>query len=87
MLGVAAQDGRLQVTGADHVVRDEQEFLPLHPAVLDAGPLQPLPGAQGAGVVLEEQVEDGHEVRLLPGTEATVEVGRLAAHGVLRPSG
>ena len=48
VVDVAAEDGRLHVPGADHVVRHEQELLALDPVVLDADPRQALVGP-GAG--------------------------------------
>ena len=80
VVGVAAEDRRLHAPGVDHVVGDEQEPLPLDPVVLDAGPLQALVGP-GPGVVLQQQVEHGHEVALAR-AEAAVEVGGLAVAGV-----
>ena len=76
VLDVAAEDGRLHVSRADHVVRHEQELLALDPAVLDADRRQPSVRA-GPGVVLQEQVQHGHEVALAR-AEAAVQVGGLA---------
>jgi hypothetical protein len=80
VVGIAAQDGRLHAPGVDHVIRDEQELLAADPVLLDADGLKALVGA-GPGVVLEEQIEDGHEVGLAR-AETAEELGGLAAPGV-----
>ena len=77
VVDVAAQDRRFHAPGVDHVIRDEEEPLAADPLVLDARPLQTLV-PPGAGVVLEEEVQHGHEVALAR-AEAAVQVGGPAA--------
>ena len=76
MIDVAAEDGRLHVACADHVVRHEQELFVLDPVVLGADLGQFGDGPHG-GIVLKQQVQHRHEVRLA-GAEAAVQVTRLA---------
>jgi len=76
-LSVAAQDRRLHAARADHVIRHEQEFAVLRPAVVlgdDVGQV----GHRARGhVVVEQQVEHGHEVALAR-TETAMQIGCLA---------
>ena len=67
---------------ADHVIRHEQELLVLDPGVLgkDLGQFGHRPHG---GDVLQDQVQDRHEVRLAR-TEAPVQVARLAVDGIDR---
>ena len=82
VIDVVAQNGRLHVANADHVVRHEQELLVLDPLVFGADLRQFGDRAHG-GDVLEQQMEHGHEMRLA-GTEAAVQVARVAVGGIHR---
>ena len=77
VIDVAAQNGRLHVASADHVVRHEQELLVLDPAVLGAHLGEFGDRDRTAGLCCKQQVQHRHEVRLT-GTEAAVQVTRLA---------
>ena len=74
---VAPQHRRLEARLADHVVGHEQEAPAGEPvAVLRDHAFEALGGAR-LRVLLQQQVEHGHEVAL-PAAEAAVQVGRLA---------
>ena len=79
-LGVLAEDGRLHVPRADHVVRHQQELAAMRPAVArhDIGQFG---DRARLGVAGQQQVEHRHEVALA-GAETAVQVGRLAAAGL-----
>ena len=82
VIDVAAQDRRFHVPGTDHVIRHQQKLLVLNPRVLgkDLGQFGHRPHG---GDVLQDQVKDRHEVRLT-GTEASVQVARLAVDRIDR---
>ena len=83
MLGVVAQDGRLHVALADHVVGHHQELAAAGPAVACCQPHHRVGQFRyrpGLGVAGQQQVEHRHEVRLARAKRA-VQVGRLAAVG------
>jgi len=74
---VAAEDTLLHRLGADHVQRHKLEALASQSVVVLADRARELGDAARAGVALEQQVQDGHEVALAR-AEAAVEVGGLA---------
>ena len=82
VIDVAAQDRRFHVPGTDHVIRHEQELLVLNPRVLGKD-LRQFGHRPHGGDVLQDQVQDRHEVRLT-GTEAPVQVARLAVDRIDR---
>jgi hypothetical protein len=75
---VAAQDARLHVVGADHVVRHQQEPLAGQPTVVLRDHPSQFRDRAGGRVALQDQVQHGHEMALAA-TEAAVQVDRLAA--------
>jgi hypothetical protein len=81
-VGVLAEDGRLHVARADHVVRHQQELAPFGPAVARHHVGQLWRGA-GLRVAGQQQVQHRHEVALAR-AETAVQVGRLAAAGLHR---
>ncbi|HRL75610.1 MAG TPA: hypothetical protein PK440_13220 [Candidatus Accumulibacter phosphatis] len=77
MVGVAAENGRLHVAGADHVVGHQQELLALGPGVApghDAGQFLDRAGARITG---QQEVQHRHEMALAR-TETAMQVGCLA---------
>ena len=77
VLDVAAEDGRLDAPGVEHVLRHEQELLVLRPPVLgdDRGEFLDVPHG---GDVRQQQVQHRHEVRLAR-PEAPVQVARCCS--------
>ena len=83
-LHIAPEHRRLHAHLADHVVRDQQEALPLQPGVVPGHHLrQPLLGL-GGRMLLQQEVQHRHEVALAR-AEAAMQIGRLAAVGLHRP--
>ncbi|EXI81303.1 MAG: hypothetical protein AW10_01317 [Candidatus Accumulibacter appositus] len=76
-LGVAAEDRRLHAARADHVIRHEQEPALLRPAVVLSDDVGQLGHRARRHVVVEQQVEHGHEVALAR-AETAVQVRGLA---------
>ena len=79
-LSVLPQDGRLHIARTNHVVRHEQEFAPIRPAVAGhhIGQLRRRPRL---GVACQKQIQHGHEVALTRAKTA-MQVSRLAAPGL-----
>ena len=76
VIDVAAEDCRLHVAGTDHVIRHQQKLLVLNPLVFVADRRQFGDGPHH-GIVLEQQMQHRHEVRLTR-TKAAVQVARFA---------
>jgi hypothetical protein len=76
-LGVAAEDRRLHAARADHVIRHEQELAVLRPGVVPSDDVGQLGQRTRRDVVVEQQVEHGHEVALA-GTETAMQIRGLA---------
>ena len=76
-LDVTAEDARLHVVGANHVIRHEQEFLAGDPVAVFGDDRCEFRDAACRRVALEDQVEHGHEVAL-PAPETAVQIAGLA---------
>ena len=76
-IDIAAEDARLHVVGADHVIGHEQELLAGDPVVVLGDDRGEFGDAAGRRVALEDQVQHGHEVALTA-AEAAVQVAGLA---------
>ena len=76
-IDVTAEDARLHVVGADHVIRHEQELLAGDPVVVLGDDRGEFRDAACRRIALEDQVQHGHEVALTA-TEAAVQIARLA---------
>ena len=75
--GVAPQHRRLEARLADHMIGREQEAPAGEPLAVPRDDAFETLGGAGLRVLLQQQVEHGHEVALAA-AEAAVQVGRLA---------
>jgi hypothetical protein len=76
VVGIHAKNGGLHVAGADHLVRHEQKLLLLHPGMFAAHSGRFVTCAD-CRIVVKQQVQDSHKVRL-PCTETAVQVAGFA---------
>ena len=83
-LHVTAQNGRLHAVLADHVVREQEETLPLGPVVVRGHHRRQRRNRTRPRVALQQQVQHGHEMTFAA-AETAVQItalARLVAHGV-----
>ena len=76
-VGIAAENARLHVVRAEHVVRHEQDPLAADPGVVPGDHAGQLGDRPGGRVALQDQVDDRHEMAL-SAAETAVQVGGLA---------
>jgi hypothetical protein len=76
-VGIAAENARLHVVRAEHVVRHQQHPLAADPGVVPGDHAGQLGDRPGGRVALQDQVDNRHEMALAA-AETAVQVGGLA---------